>query len=164
MGAGPAFSREADFLTQLGARRDKFCHCIFTAILTIDSGVARERGDTPFIFHGVIRMAGRKEKRDHRRVNAPVYFSYSPLLSRPATPVDISPGGLRMCSDVKMAVGRHIDLTITLSDGRIIECQGQVVWVKRLPGGGRARYDIGLGFLKLTKRNEKVLREYLAGY
>jgi Tfp pilus assembly protein PilZ len=109
-------------------------------------------------------MPEQDEKRQFRRVNAPVYFSYAPLLSRPATPLDISPGGLRMYSDEKIRVGKRLDLTITLSDGRIIECQGQVVWVKPLPAGSPARYDIGLGFLKLTKENEQILAEYLAEY
>jgi len=109
-------------------------------------------------------MTESEEKRRYRRVNAPVYFSYTPLLSRPATPVDISPGGLRMYSDEKIKTGRLLDLTITLSDGRIIECRGQVVWVKRLPPGSPARYDGGLGFLDLSGGDETFLDEYLADY
>lgn len=109
-------------------------------------------------------MPEAQEKRQYRRVNAPVYFSYTPLLSRPTTPRDISPGGLRMYSDEKIRAGKLLDLTITLSDGRIIECQGQVVWVKRLPSGSPAKYDIGLGFLNLSSADEAILEEYLSEY
>jgi c-di-GMP-binding flagellar brake protein YcgR len=109
-------------------------------------------------------MSKSEDKRKFRRVNAPVYFSYAPLLSRPATPLDISPGGLRMYSEQKVKLGKRLELMITLSDGRIIECEGQVVWVKALPSGSPARYDIGVGFLRLSKENEKVLAEYLEAY
>jgi len=106
----------------------------------------------------------KNDKRQFRRVTAPVYFTYTPLLSRPSTPVDISPGGLRMCSDEKIKVGKRIDLTMTLSDGRMIECQGQVVWVKALPPGSRAKLVGGVGFLQMTKENERIMTEYLEEY
>jgi len=109
-------------------------------------------------------MPEKEEKRRYRRVNAPVYFSYTPLLSRPAAPRDISPGGLRMYSDEKIQEGKLLDLTITLSDGRFIECRGQVIWAKKLPPGSPAKYDIGLGFLALSKADEEILSEYLADY
>jgi len=102
----------------------------------------------------------KQDRRKYPRVNAPIYFTYSSVLSRLVTPEDVSAGGVRMYSDEKIEVGRHLDLTITLPRGRIIECRGEVVWIKELPADSEASYDIGIAFYDISRKDRTALASY----
>ncbi len=107
-------------------------------------------------------MDKEQDRRRFSRVNAPIYFSYSSRFL-PSLPVsNVSLGGVRMFSDEKIAVGKRLNLTVTLPRGGMIECRGEVVWVKGLPEDSEANYDLGISFTDIAPSDRVALGEYLA--
>jgi hypothetical protein len=78
--------------------------------------------------------------------------------------IDIGLGGLRVYSDEALELGDRLDIELTLPEEKTLTCLVRVVWVKSLPAGGPAPFDVGLelldahgdGFMCLSRVLEEV--------
>lgn len=109
------------------------------------------------------------ERRRYKRLNAPMYCrplgrSISGSQETPRLAIeDISLGGVRVYSDDRHAPGDRLELELWLPDGESITLDTIVVWVDALAGQEPARFEIGLKFVDVNKRDlerlEAVLKE-----
>ncbi len=89
-----------------------------------------------------------ENRRRFPRVQAPIYFQTPRLKDEQRPVLDISLGGLRVFSDDPFEVGERIQLELLLPpDGFEVSALTRVAWVKRLPEGSPAVYDIGFELL-----------------
>jgi hypothetical protein len=95
-----------------------------------------------------------------------VYFREAPSQlfrgkKNSAQVVDLSLGGFRIYSDEPMKQGQQLKLDLVLPSGETVACEVAVAWVRPLPPGEAAAYDVGLGFLgasqELLERVSAVL-------
>ncbi len=103
-----------------------------------------------------------QDRRRFPRVNAPIYFSYSSRFSPSVPAANVSLGGVRMFADEKIEIGKRLNLTVTLPRGGLIECRGEVVWIKDMPEGSEANYDLGISFVDIAPGDRTALKEYLS--
>ena len=95
------------------------------------------------------------QRRRHPRLRAPV--SYSPprffgpprIISQKRQISDISLGGARIFSDEPLVEGKGLQFELFLPLKQAVTAAARVVWVKELPPGSEARYDVGLEFIHL---------------
>jgi len=89
------------------------------------------------------------ERRKYPRVAAPMYFRPARRrLLRRRKVVDLGLGGMRVYSDDRLDLGQRMDLDLMLASGDdFVTCLAEVVWIKSVPGGQPAAYDVGLQFL-----------------
>ena len=81
--------------------------------------------------------------------------------------VDVGLGGMRVYSDEEFEIGRRMEIDLLLADGDdFVTCLSEVVWIRAIPGGSPAPYDVGLRFLdvppKARQMLEKLIGEALA--
>jgi len=104
-----------------------------------------------------------KERRSYPRATAPVYYSYSQAHIPKRQVTTISPGGVRIYSDELLKEGTQIEIEIFLPKGFSAVGRAKVVWVKELPPGSLAFYDVGLEFIYLPPEAideiKSILRE-----
>jgi c-di-GMP-binding flagellar brake protein YcgR len=95
------------------------------------------------------------ERRKFRRVHAPIYCRPAGLLAplRYETK-DISLGGIRVLSDERHDVGKHIDLELLLPNKAFVSLIAQVVWI--LPNE-QAQWEIGLRFVDVNAKDLELL-------
>ena len=67
---------------------------------------------------------------------------------------DISVGGLRAYADDKLPVGTRLSLDLLLPEGEPIHALAKVAWVKELPEGSPARFDVGVHFLEIRPEDQ----------
>jgi hypothetical protein len=60
--------------------------------------------------------------------------------------LDASLGGVRIYSDEEFSQKVPLELDLFLRDGTELSCVARVAWIKALPAGGVARYEVGLAF------------------
>lgn len=70
--------------------------------------------------------------------------------------VDISKTGIYLKSNVTFPNDTDLILKVTLSDGKIIDMKGRVVWQKKLPPEGNSSDIIGMG-IKITQTDPAYL-------
>ncbi|WP_241758741.1 PilZ domain-containing protein [Pyxidicoccus parkwayensis] len=80
----------------------------------------------------------------------------APLYARPARlrrvdwqqqqVLDASLGGVRIYADEKFSEKIPLELDLFLKDGTELSCVARVAWMKELPAGAVARYEVGLAF------------------
>jgi hypothetical protein len=61
--------------------------------------------------------------------------------------VDLGLGGMRVYSDDPLKIGARFEVELFLPDTSSITCLTEVVWIRQLPAGSPATYDVGLQFL-----------------
>lgn len=89
-----------------------------------------------------------ENRRRFPRVQAPIYFQTPRIRDEQRPVLDVSLGGLRVFSDDPFEVGERIQLELLLPpNGREVSALTRVAWVKRLPEGSPAVYDIGFELL-----------------
>lgn len=103
-----------------------------------------------------------KEKRRFPRVMAPVFFWGPRVFTKKQRVSNLSLGGVRIFSDQRLYVGERLELEFFLPDGSTIEAVARVVWIKDMPPGSEAVYDVGMEFVELaegvTERLKAVLK------
>ena len=101
------------------------------------------------------------ERRRYPRLMAPSFFR-SPSIFGPRSRIfDISLGGIRVYSDYSFKKGRRLEIEIFLSKEHSIVATARVVWIKELPQGSDALYDVGLEFIKLPSNAFHELKSVL---
>lgn len=91
----------------------------------------------------------KKERRRFPRVTAPVFYRSPRIFSPKRRVTDISPAGVRIYSDKYFEEGTRMEIEFFLPNGYSVIGIAQVVWIKELPPGSKAAYDVGLEFIHL---------------
>jgi hypothetical protein len=112
------------------------------------------------------------ERRKYKRLNAPVFCkpigrTNSGVVAGAPQPrldvQDISLGGIRVYTDDRHTEGDRLELELWLPDGDGITLDTTVVWVEKLPNDAPARFEVGLRFVDVAKKDlerlESVLRD-----
>lgn len=89
------------------------------------------------------------ERRQFPRLKAPSFFRSPSIFGSRSRISDISLGGFRVYSDYNFKKGRRLEIEIFVSKEKSIEALVRVVWIRKLPQGSTALYDVGLEFIKL---------------
>lgn len=109
------------------------------------------------------------QRRRHKRLR--VRVSYSPprffgpprMASQKRQISDISLGGVRIFSDEPLMEGKGLHLELHLPLKQEVTATARVVWIKELPPGSEARYDVGLEFIHLPSPAMDELKTILGG-
>ena len=108
-----------------------------------------------------IKSNNKTEKRRFPRAMAPVVCRVPRILNAKKRVSDLSLGGVRIYSDEHIEVGERLELQFLLPDGSTVEAIAKVVWIKKMPPGSAAAYDVGLEFLEMTDAARDKLRAVL---
>jgi hypothetical protein len=102
-------------------------------------------------------------RRRYRRIQAPIHCRRAggEFFGAHIEPVDISFGGLRVFSDEEHPVGAVVRLDVFFPRAAPVTFDAQVMWINPLAPGARARFDIGLAFVKLTPGVLNALHPFL---
>lgn len=85
-------------------------------------------------------------------MKAPYFFRSSSIFGPRSRISDISLGGFRVYSVYNLKKGRQLEIKIFVSSENSIEAVVRVVWIRKLPQGSTALYDVGLEFIKLPHK------------
>ncbi len=91
------------------------------------------------------------ERREFPRIQAPIYCRPAHRRLRRRKVVDVGLGGMRVYSDEAFGIGARFEVELFMSDGDSVNCLTEVCWVRPVPGGHPAPYDIGLKFLHVPE-------------
>jgi c-di-GMP-binding flagellar brake protein YcgR len=87
-------------------------------------------------------------------------------LSEPAGALsgDLSSGGIRIYLNVFLPLNTELALQVRLADGRVIECTGRVVWVRK--NRFNDNYQVGLEFIggRSVANIQRMINGYLQTY
>ena len=98
-----------------------------------------------------------EDRRQYRRVQAPVFCRPTLKGGPRRQTVDISLGGLRIFSEEDVAKGTRFELELFLPDRSTVLCKVEVMWIERLPAGSPSNYDVGLKFTEVDPRDLEKL-------
>jgi hypothetical protein len=70
-------------------------------------------------------------------------------------------GGVRIYSDERLDVDERVELELHFPNGFSGKGSARVIWIKELPPGSGASYDVGLEFLEFPDEAIEQLREAL---
>jgi hypothetical protein len=102
------------------------------------------------------------DRRRYRRIQAPVYCRPAGVkLLAHHQPVDLSVGGVRIFSDQAFSPGEELKIEFFLPETEPVTFTAEVIWVKDLPAGDPARFDVGLKFVQLTPSAHTLLMKVL---
>jgi c-di-GMP-binding flagellar brake protein YcgR len=91
------------------------------------------------------------ERRRYERVTIPVSYRISGLSTAKRPVLNMSLGGVRIDCDENLDIGQMLELEFFLPNGISIEASAKVVWIKKLPPGSEALYDVGMEFQRLSE-------------
>jgi len=89
------------------------------------------------------------ERRRFPRITAPVFYRPPRIFSPKRRVTNISPAGVRIYSDKYFQEGKRMEIEFFLPNGYSVVGIARVVWIKELPPGSKAAYDVGLEFIHL---------------
>jgi c-di-GMP-binding flagellar brake protein YcgR len=101
------------------------------------------------------------EKRKYPRVVTPVFYKTPDILGPKRRVSDLSLGGVRIYSDERLEVGGRLELKFFLPDGSTVKAAAKVVWIKEMPEGTEAVYDVGMEFVELSEAATEKLKAVL---
>ena len=103
------------------------------------------------------------QRRRHKRLRVRVSYSPPRMASQKRQISDISLGGVRIFSDEPLMEGKGLHLELHLPLKQEVTATARVVWIKELPPGSEARYDVGLEFIHLPSPAMDELKSILGG-
>lgn len=72
-------------------------------------------------------------------------------------------GGMRVYSDDPHPLGDKLEIDLFSADGDdFVTCLTEVVWLREIPGGTPARYDVGLRFLEIPAAARAMIEGLVA--
>jgi c-di-GMP-binding flagellar brake protein YcgR len=101
------------------------------------------------------------ERRRYPRVVAPVYYMTLNSLGPKRHVSNLSLGGVRIFSDDRLEIEGRLELEFFLPDGSTVKAMAKVVWIKDMPQGAEALYDVGMEFVELSKAAAEKLKTVL---
>jgi len=90
-------------------------------------------------------------------VMAPVLYRLPKKPAKKQRVSNLSLGGVRVYSDERLEIGQELELEFFLLDGSVLEAKARVIWVKELPPGSKGVYDVGMEFIKFSRKTRKQL-------
>jgi hypothetical protein len=102
-----------------------------------------------------------EERRRFPRIKAPIFCRPAGFLTPRKKLGNISLGGLRIFSDQFHKPEKRMEIEIFLPDNLTMVELVRVVWIKELPPGSEAFYDIGVEFIRLAPENAIRLQAVL---
>jgi uncharacterized protein (TIGR02266 family) len=75
---------------------------------------------------------------------------------------DISAGGAFLRSELLFEPGEALALSFAAKDGRVIEAQAKVAWVRRFPHGQEPA-GMGVEFVSVSDDSRRALEAFLGG-
>ncbi len=114
------------------------------------------------------------QRRKTYRLGASLPLSYTVINSadselvgqtvKKARTENISAGGLKFETDLPLAVGDSLAITLDLSPFPKMKAYGWFVWTKEAEGKGEPKIVIGLAFLQLEPAEQVHLLQFLTGF
>ena len=95
------------------------------------------------------------ERRRYPRVMSPVLYKATKQISAKRRVSDLSLGGARIYSD------ERLELDFFLPDGSTVTARAKVSWIKEMPEGEEALYDVGMEFMELSEAATEKLKTVL---
>ena len=102
-----------------------------------------------------------RDRRKFARVKAPIYCRPARRRLGRRKVVDMSVGGLRVYSDEPFKRGSRMEIDLFPPDGNgsFVTCLTEVVWIREIPGGDPANYDVGLQYLDVPPEARALLNQ-----
>lgn len=101
------------------------------------------------------------ERREFRRVKAPLYCRPARRRLPRRKVVDVGLGGMRVYSDEAFDKGAKLEVELFLPDQTSVQTLTEVVWIRAIEGGSPAAYDVGLRFLDVPSDGRRKLQQAL---
>jgi hypothetical protein len=104
-----------------------------------------------------------EDRRLFPRLKASVFFreARSQYFGAKRQPLNVSLGGFRIYSDEAMRVGQKLELDLLLPSGETVACEAAVAWIRELPKGDVAAFDVGLSFVGASRELKEKLSSVL---
>jgi len=101
------------------------------------------------------------KRRRFPRLKTPVF--YRPLITseKKRRASDLSLGGVRIYSNKPVKEKQLLEIELFLPNGKAITAVARIVWIKALPPGSSALYDMGLEFISLSPEALRELKSIL---
>lgn len=90
------------------------------------------------------------ERRRYLRICVPVKCRSSKKEESPLPAQNLSFGGVRIYSNKYLETGKQIDVDLLLPNDQRITATARVAWIKVLPAGSDAVFDVALEFVDLS--------------
>ena len=97
------------------------------------------------------RTVSEDDRREFRRVSAPIYCRPAHRRLRKRQVIDVGLGGLRVYSDEAFDIGARFEVELFMPSGDSISCLTEVMWIRPIDGNDPAAFDIGLKFLQVPE-------------
>lgn len=73
--------------------------------------------------------------------------------------IDLGLGGMRVYSDEAFEIGQRMEIDLYPSEGDdFVTCLTEVVWLREIPGGDPADFDVGLRFLDIPSKARAMIQ------
>jgi len=86
------------------------------------------------------------KRRFFPRVKIPVYYRPISITEPKRQTSNISLGGMQIYSNMPLKEGKPLEIELFLPNGPTVVAIACVVWIKALPPGSEALYNVGLEF------------------
>lgn len=100
-------------------------------------------------------------RRRFPRIKAPVFYRPVSVFGISRQAFNISLGGVRVYSNKPFKEGDFLEIELALPSKKLISAITRVVWIKALPPGSSALYDVGLEFINLPDSALRQLKSVL---
>ena len=109
-----------------------------------------------------------QERRRYVRITTPVLIEFP----NPATwktersfTHDVSEGGLRFPTEVKLQMGQELALTLELPfKNTTFHATGEVVWIREIARHAGTQYDVGIRFKWIEDQDHQRLARFLHAF
>ncbi len=101
------------------------------------------------------------KRRRFPRVKASILYRSARIFGPRRLISDISLGGIRVYSDEHFKKGKRLEIELFLPNEHSVVATARVVWVKTLPPGSDALYDVGFEFISLPPNSIQELKSVL---
>ena len=96
------------------------------------------------------KVAGiQTERRRFPRLKVPILFRTAKVEEKVSPTYNLGLGGVRIYSNRYLKKGKQLKIELCFPKGNSITAAVRVVWIKVLPPGSGAAFDLGLEFLDL---------------
>ena len=89
------------------------------------------------------------ERRRFPRLTVPVLFRAAKVEEKASPTYNLGLGGVRIYSNRYLKKGKHLEIELCFPKGNSVIATVRVVWIKVLPSGSEAAFDLGLEFIDL---------------
>lgn len=103
----------------------------------------------------------KSERRRYPRLKVPVLFRTSKKEEKERPTYNLGLGGVRIYSNRYLKKGKQLEIELCFPERKTAVATVRVVWIKVLPEGSAAAFDVGLEFIDLPPDAVEELKEVL---